>query len=169
MRPRSGTFAIWRLRCAFTAKSSKGLLSIGVAFAVVARATLGLPGRGADNVPKGGVVGGFQLSGSSPFDLGNCGSEDSQLHLLARRSEVWKWHTFPYRVPGRARQLCPGSSDVDFLRDVECIVDLHTEISYCAFDLGVPEEELNGPQVARPPGDQRGLGSAHGMRRVYYR
>jgi hypothetical protein len=30
---------------------------------------------------------------------------------------------------GRARQLCPGTSDLDFLRNLDGIVDLNAEIS----------------------------------------
>ena len=31
---------------------------------------------------------------------------------------------------GRARQLCPGISDLDFLRDLKRIVDLDAEIAH---------------------------------------
>ena len=56
---------------------------------------------------------------------------------------------------GRVRQLCPGSSDVDFLRDLKRIVDLDAQIAHSAFDLGMAEEELDGSQVAGAPVDQR--------------
>ena len=39
--------------------------------------------------------------------------------------------------PGRARQLCPGISDVDFLRDLDRVVDLDAEVANRALDLGV--------------------------------
>ena len=33
------------------------------------------------------------------------------------------------------------------------VIDLYAEIPNRAFDLGMPEQELDGPQVARPPID----------------
>jgi len=35
----------------------------------------------------------------------------------------------PDRVRGRARQLCPGTSDVDFLGYLKRVVDLNAEIA----------------------------------------
>jgi hypothetical protein len=40
----------------------------------------------------------------------------------------------PEKVTGRARQLCPGNSDVDFLGDLKRVVDLNAEVAYGAFD-----------------------------------
>jgi hypothetical protein len=40
----------------------------------------------------------------------------------------------PVKVTGRARQLCPGTSDVDFLRDLKRVVDLNAEVAYGALD-----------------------------------
>ena len=79
------------------------------------------------------------------------------------------WHAFPCRRSGRARQLCPGTSDVDFLGDIKRVVDLDAEVSNRAFDLGVAEEQLNRPQVARAPVDQGRLRPPHGMRGVLAR
>jgi hypothetical protein len=45
----------------------------------------------------------------------------------------------PERVRGRARQLCPGTSDVDFLGDLKRLVDLNAEVSYGVFDPRVAE------------------------------
>ena len=45
----------------------------------------------------------------------------------------------PDRVRGRARQLCPGTSDVDFLGDLKRVVDLNAEVAHCAFDPRVAE------------------------------
>jgi hypothetical protein len=42
--------------------------------------------------------------------------------------------------PGRARQLCPGISDLDFLGDLNRIVDLDAKISNRAFDLRVAQQ-----------------------------
>jgi hypothetical protein len=38
----------------------------------------------------------------------------------------------PDRVTGRARQLCRGNSDVDFLGDLKRVVDLNAEVAYCS-------------------------------------
>jgi hypothetical protein len=57
-------------------------------------------------------------------------------------------------VPGRTRQFCPGSSDVDFFRDIKRVIDLYAKISDRALDLGVTEEELDRSQVARAAVDQ---------------
>ena len=60
--------------------------------------------------------------------------------------------------PGRARQLCPGISDVDFLRDLDRVVDLDAEVANRALDLGVAKQELNGSKVPGSSVDQRRLG-----------
>jgi hypothetical protein len=44
------------------------------------------------------------------------------------------WPVFTVSGPGRARQLCPGISDLDFLGDLNRIVDLDAKISNRAFD-----------------------------------
>ena len=66
--------------------------------------------------------------------------------------------------PGRARQLCPGSSDVDFLRDLYGVIDLDAEVANRALDLRVSEQKLYGPEIPGAPVDQRGLGSAQRVR-----
>jgi hypothetical protein len=71
------------------------------------------------------------------------------------------------RELGRARQPCPGNSDVDFLRNLKGVVDLDAQISHRALDLRVAEEQLNRPQVAGALVDQGRLRSTHGMRRVF--
>src|SRR5262245_57832626 len=43
----------------------------------------------------------------------------------------------PNRVPGRARPLCLTTSDVDFLGDFEGVIDLNTEITHRAVNLGM--------------------------------
>jgi hypothetical protein len=53
----------------------------------------------------------------------------------------------------------PRSSDVDLLGDGERIIDLDAEVSDRALHLGVPEEELNCPEVPDSPIDQRRLGA----------
>jgi hypothetical protein len=49
---------------------------------------------------------------------------------------------------GRGRQLCPGTSDVDFLDDLDSIVNLNTEVADSAFYFGVAEQELNCTQIS---------------------
>jgi hypothetical protein len=39
------------------------------------------------------------------------------------------WHEFPFGSQGRARQLCPSSSDLDLLRDIQRVVDLDAEVA----------------------------------------
>ena len=58
---------------------------------------------------------------------------------------------------GRACPLCPGISDINLFRYREGIIDLDAEVSDGAFDLGVAEQELHGPQVAGSTVDQRRL------------
>ena len=51
--------------------------------------------------------------------------------------------------PGsRARQLCPSSSDPDFLRDIKRVIDLDAEVSASAFYLCVAQKQLYRSQIA---------------------
>jgi hypothetical protein len=50
---------------------------------------------------------------------------------------------------GRACPLCPGISDVNLFRYCQGIVYLNAKISDRAFDLGVPKQKLDGPEIAR--------------------
>lgn len=61
---------------------------------------------------------------------------------------------------GRARPLCPGRSDVDLFRYCESIINFDAKVSDGTLDLGMPEQELNRPQVACSPIDQGRLGSS---------
>jgi hypothetical protein len=49
---------------------------------------------------------------------------------------------------GRACPLSPGISDVNLFRYRQGIVHFDAEVSDCAFDLGVAEQELHGSQVS---------------------
>ena len=64
---------------------------------------------------------------------------------LLAQSDGWR--------TGRACPLCPGSSDINLFRYCQGVIDLDAEISDRAFDLGMPEQQLDSPQVARPPID----------------
>jgi hypothetical protein len=46
----------------------------------------------------------------------------------------------PGQPMGRARQFCPGISDLDFLRDLKGVVDLDAQIANGAFDLGMAQQ-----------------------------
>jgi hypothetical protein len=43
----------------------------------------------------------------------------------------------------------------------ERVIDLDSKITHRAFKLGMPEQQLNGPQVLRAPVDQRCFCSPH--------
>ena len=47
------------------------------------------------------------------------------------------------------------------LGDLQRIVDLDPEVSDSAFKFGVPEQQLNRPEILRPPVDQRRFGAPH--------
>jgi len=65
---------------------------------------------------------------------------------------------------GRACPLCPGISDINLFRYCQGVIDFDAEIPDRAFDLGMPEQKLDGPQVARLPIDQGGLSASQRMR-----
>jgi hypothetical protein len=49
---------------------------------------------------------------------------------------------------GRACPLCPGISDINLFRYCQGI--FNSEISNRAFNLGMPEQELDSPEIACP-------------------
>jgi hypothetical protein len=57
-----------------------------------------------------------------------------------RMTDVACWPFFTVSGLGRARQLCPGTSDLDFLGDLNRIVDLDAKISNRAFDLCMTQQ-----------------------------
>jgi hypothetical protein len=57
-------------------------------------------------------------------------------------------------MSGRACPLCPGISDINLFRYCQGVIDLDAKIPDRAFDLGMPEKKLDGPEIARPPVDQ---------------
>jgi len=68
------------------------------------------------------------------------------------------------RPSGGARQLCPGISDVDFLCNLNGVVNLDAKVAHRALDLRVAEQRLNSAQIPSPPVDQRRLGPSQGVR-----
>ena len=55
---------------------------------------------------------------------------------------------------GRACPLCPGISDINLFRYCQGVIDLDAEILDRAFDLGMTEQKLDSPEIARPAVDQ---------------
>jgi hypothetical protein len=58
---------------------------------------------------------------------------------------------------GQSTSLCPGISDINLFRYCEGIIYFDAEISDRAFDLCMPEQKLDGPEIASPPVDQGSL------------
>src|SRR4051794_30422988 len=71
--------------------------------------------------------------------------------------------TGSWRV-GRACPLCPSMSDINLFCYCQGVIDLDAEIPHGAFDLGVSEQKLDGPEVASPPVDQGSFCASQGMR-----
>jgi hypothetical protein len=59
---------------------------------------------------------------------------------------------------GQSMSALPGNSDIDLFCYGQGVIDLDTEVSDGAFDLGVAEQELHGPQVTSAPVDQGRFG-----------
>ena len=64
---------------------------------------------------------------------------------------------------GRACPLCPGISDINLVRYCEGIIYFDAEISDRAFDLGMSEQKLDGPEIASAPIDQRSFCASQRM------
>src|SRR5712672_3563544 len=58
------------------------------------------------------------------------------------------WPSSTIHRAGRGRPLCPGISDVNFLGNLDGIVNLNTEITDGALNFGVAEQELNRTQIS---------------------
>jgi hypothetical protein len=65
---------------------------------------------------------------------------------------------------GRASPLCPGISDINLFRYCQGVIDLDAEIPDRAFDLGMPEQKLDSPEISRPPIDQGSFCAPQRMR-----
>ena len=55
----------------------------------------------------------------------------------------------PFRRLGRALPLCPGTSDVYFLRNLNGVVNFDAEVPHCAFQPLMAKQKLRRAQVAR--------------------
>ena len=79
------------------------------------------------------------------------------MHRLPSLAQTGCWKS------GRACPLCPGISDINLFRYCQGIIYFDAEISDSAFDLGVAEQKLDGPEIARASVDQ---GSFRASQRV---
>lgn len=61
----------------------------------------------------------------------------------------------------------PPTSDIHLFGECNRVIDFDTEVSDCTFDLGVTKQQLNRPQIASPPVDERRFRSAQRMRSVH--
>ena len=64
------------------------------------------------------------------------------------------------------RAATSAPSDLGLFRNLQCIIDLDTEVSHGAFQLGVAKQQLDRPQVLGSLVDQRRLGPPHAVRPV---
>jgi len=71
----------------------------------------------------------------------------STYHLNASRKADMAW------LEDRATGSALTPSDFNLLRYGKSIIDIDAEISDCALDLGMAEQELDRSQVARTPVD----------------
>ena len=55
---------------------------------------------------------------------------------------------------GRAFQLCPAISDINLFGYGQGVIHFDAQISDRAFDLDMPEQKLDGPEIASPPVDK---------------
>lgn len=62
---------------------------------------------------------------------------------------------------GRARPLCPGTSDINLFRYCQRVNDLDADVSSRAFDLDMSEQEPVSPRIAHSPIDQGRFCSLH--------
>jgi hypothetical protein len=57
-----------------------------------------------------------------------------------------------------------GISDINLFRYCQRVIDLNAKMPDRAFDLGMPEQELDGPEITCPSIDQGRFCSSQGMR-----
>lgn len=67
------------------------------------------------------------------------------------------------RRTGRARPLCPGISDINLFRYCQGVIYFDAEVPEGAFDLGMPKQKLDGPEISSPPIDQGSFCASQGM------
>ena len=62
------------------------------------------------------------------------------------------------------RGYCVEPSVLDFLRDLDRVIDLDAKVTNGAFNFGMPEQKLHSADVACPPVDQNCLRAAQRVR-----
>jgi len=98
------------------------------------------------------------------FRVGNPGTLGSRnvrfraVNSRGRRTPLW-----PISVRPADR---PAALHLRLLRHFESVVDLDPKVADCAFQLGVPEQQLDGSKILRATVDQRRLGAAQRVRPV---
>jgi hypothetical protein len=70
---------------------------------------------------------------------------------------------WPVSVPSLER---PAALHLRLLRHFESVVDLDPKVADCAFQLGVPELQLDGSKILRATVDQHRLGAPQRVRPV---
>ena len=55
---------------------------------------------------------------------------------------------------GQSMSALPAISDINLFRYCQRIIDLAAQIPDRAFDLRMPEQKLNGPEISRAPINQ---------------
>jgi len=94
---------------------------------------------------------------------------DAEVHIIWHSPSPKRYRVSPrlYRrtldSSGRAFPLYPGTSDLNLFGSFKRIVYFNTGISYCAFDLGVPEQQLYRSKIAGTLVDQGRFGASDRM------
>jgi hypothetical protein len=67
------------------------------------------------------------------------------------------------KLVGPSMSALPGNSDINLFCYGQGVIDLDAEVSDGAFDFGMAEQKLHGPQVAGAPVDQGRFGPSERM------
>src|SRR5215471_13424375 len=81
-----------------------------------------------------------------------------------RMADFCSWHGSDVDAGGRAIPLCPGASDINLFGYGEGVVALNAQVAHRAHYFLVPQQKLDGPQVAGAAVDERRLCPAERMR-----
>ena len=109
-----------------------------------------------------------ELDSFEPKLFAICSSSDQLLRLprgssfsgnadVAFRSHARLGTKLP-KLVGQSTSALPGNSDINLFCYGQGVINLDAEVSDGAFDLGMAEQELHGPQVASAPVDQGRFG-----------
>jgi hypothetical protein len=94
-----------------------------------------------------------QLEGKATPWVGatSCGS---MCLVMLRKGRMLACGTNRRLMVGRACPLCPGISDINLFGYCPGVIYFDAQVSDRAFDLGMPKQNLNGPEISCPPIDQ---------------